>query len=89
MYNIELSNTAYKFLSGRKLPKDILDSIKSAVLGLGNDPKPPGCLKMKGFDGAYYRVRQGDFRVVYEVKDREKTVVIVYIGNRKDVYGRI
>jgi len=89
MYNIELSNTAYKFLSSKKLPQDTLDSIRDTIVDLGNDPRPPGCLKMKGFDCAYYRVRQGDYRVVYEVKDRDKKVVVVYIGNRRDVYKRM
>ena len=89
MYDIELSNTAYKFLNKSKLQKDILDSIEATILGLGDDPRPPGCLKMKGFNGAYYRVRQGDFRVVYEEKDREKIVVIVFIGNPGDVYRRL
>jgi mRNA interferase RelE/StbE len=89
MYKIELSNTAYKFLNKSKLPGDTMDSIKETIISLGDDPRPPGCLKMKGFDGAYYRVRKGDFRVVYEVKDKEKVVVIVHVGNRRDVYKRM
>jgi mRNA interferase RelE/StbE len=83
MYKIELSNTAYKFLNKSKLPKNIMVSIKDAIGSLGDETRPPGCLKMKGFDGAYYRIRQGDFRVVYE--DKGKTVVIVFIGNRRNI----
>ncbi len=89
MYKIELSKTAYKFLAGAKLPKDVLDPVKNRIVALGAEPRPPGCMKMKGFKGAYYRVRQGDFRVVYEVDDSGKRVVIVYVGNRRDVYKRI
>jgi mRNA interferase RelE/StbE len=89
MYNIELSNSSYKFLKSTKLPETIMNRIKEVITGLGDEPRPPGCIKMKGFDNSYYRVRQGDFRVVYEVIDRKKTVVIVHIGNRRDVYNRM
>ncbi len=89
MYKLELSATAYRILKSKKLiPKDNA-AIKDRILSLQNDPRSPGCEKLKGFDKNYYRVRQGNYRIVYEIKDTEKIVAIVFIGHRRDVYGKI
>jgi mRNA interferase RelE/StbE len=89
MYKLELSATAYRILkSGKLQPKDNA-AVKNRILSLQNDPRSPGCGKLKGFDKNYYRVRQGNYRVVYEIKDTEKIVVIVYVGHRRDVYRKL
>ena len=49
------------------------------------DPRPLGCEKLSGHEDRY-RVRQGDYRVVYAVDDAEKMVLIVKIGHRREVY---
>lgn len=51
---------------------------------LGRNPRPPGCEKLSGRD--QYRVRQGDFRVVYSVDDADLSALVVKIGHRRDVY---
>ena len=51
---------------------------------LADDPRPPGCVKLAG--GDRYRVRQGRYRIVYEIRDVELVVMIVRVGDRRDVY---
>ena len=52
---------------------------------LAGQPRPSGCEKLAGYDDRY-RVRQGDYRVVYAVDDAQRTVTIFKIGHRRDVY---
>ena len=54
------------------------------TLDLENDPRPPGCKKLKGRDA--YRIRVGDYRVIYEIQDDRLIVDVVTIGDRKNVY---
>ena len=55
------------------------------IQALADEPRPPGCEKLSGSDDRY-RVRQGSYRVVYEVDDSTLTVTVVKIGHRRDVY---
>jgi mRNA interferase RelE/StbE len=76
----------------RKSAADELDALSGKVLRniiakireLEANPRPPGCRKLSADEK--YQLRQGDFRIVYSVRDKEKTVVIVKIGHRKDIY---
>ena len=52
---------------------------------LAHDPRPPGCLKIIGADDAY-RVRVGDYRIVYQIEDRILVVYVIRIAHRSDVY---
>ena len=54
------------------------------IQDLGEEPRPPGCQKLSG--RALFRVRQGNYRIVYEVKDQELTILIVKVGDRKQIY---
>jgi mRNA interferase RelE/StbE len=56
------------------------------ISGLAEDPRPPGCQKLSGNDR--YRIRQGVYRVVYSIEDKQLTVFVVKVGHRKDVYRR-
>ena len=51
---------------------------------LGDEPRPPGATKLSGRE--LYRVRQGNYRIVYEIRDRELIIHIVKVGDRKNVY---
>ena len=51
---------------------------------LAENPRPPGCEKLSGYDR--YRLRQGRYRIVYEVRDNDVLVVVVKIGRRRDIY---
>ncbi len=69
-----------------RIPKKDLVRIIERLRSLENDARPLGCEKLSALDR--YRVRQGDYRIVYAVDDREKTVDIVKIGHRSEVYKR-
>jgi len=66
------------------IPKKDLRKILSRIKILAGDPRPPGCEKLTGQDR--YRMRQGRYRVLYSVEDEERTVTIVKVGHRKDIY---
>lgn len=66
------------------LPRKDRARIVRRISQLATDPRPPGCEKLSGHD--QYRVRQGDFRVVYSTDDAEPSVLVVKIGHRRDVY---
>ncbi len=54
------------------------------IQSLSENPRPPGCQKLSGYDR--YRIRQGNYRIVYEIRDFEVLVVVIKIGHRRDVY---
>jgi mRNA interferase RelE/StbE len=58
--------------------------IVQKIRTLADDPRPPGCQKLR--DRALYRLRQGRFRIVYSVEDETLTVLVVKVGDRKEVY---
>ena len=82
-YEIEVSQTAEKQI--RKLAHEPQLRILRAIQNLAQDPRPPGCRKLKGYDDVF-RIRVGMFRVIYSVEDRRITVVILKVGNRRQVY---
>jgi mRNA interferase RelE/StbE len=59
--------------------------IVTRILALADEPRPVGCEKLAGAEGRY-RVRQGQFRVVYAIDDASHTVEIVKVGHRREVY---
>jgi mRNA interferase RelE/StbE len=85
-YEVRLKPSAERAL--RKLPREIQRRIAKRLDSLTGDPRPPGCEKLAGAD-RLYRVRAGDYRVVYEVSDDVLVVLVVTIGHRGDVYRRL
>jgi len=81
-YQVTLKKSVIKDLE--KLPDIVLRRIQKAILGLSNNPRPDGCKKLKGRDD--YRVRVGDFRILYFIDDDLVTVEVVRVQHRKDVY---
>jgi mRNA interferase RelE/StbE len=65
-------------------PKADIKRVVKRILSLPNNPRPSGCEKLKGGEG--YRVRQGSYRIVYSVDDKEKSIVIIKVGHRREVY---
>ncbi|OPZ65468.1 MAG: Plasmid stabilization system protein [Candidatus Aerophobetes bacterium ADurb.Bin490] len=88
MYSIELSRSAYKWLKSAPAGMPELASVKKRMLELGSAPKPPGCEKLR-MKEEYYRIRQGNYRIVYEIDEKNKKVVIVAIGHRREIYRNI
>jgi mRNA interferase RelE/StbE len=68
----------------RTIPKKDLQKIILRIKALAGDPRPPGHEKLTGQER--YRIRQGHYRIVYSIQDKEFTVWVVKIGHRKDVY---
>jgi len=58
--------------------------ITDRIRRLAEDPRPPGCQKLSGRDR--YRIRQGVYRIVYFIHDKQLIVVVVKVGHRKDIY---
>jgi mRNA interferase RelE/StbE len=82
MYKIELRRLAQRSLD--KLPARDFNTVLSAVKSLADSPRPKGVEKLKGV--GLWRVRQGDYRVVYSIDDTQRLVVIVRVGHRREIY---
>ena len=82
-YKVEWKNSAYKEL--QKLPRPIITRVVAAVSELSNEPFPHGVKKLIGSEFSY-RIRIGDYRVVYEVFENRLIIEIIRVRHRKDVY---
>ena len=67
-----------------KLDKQIIPAIKSAIASLADNPRPYGYKKLKGEEA--FRIRVGDYRIIYEIDDGKIIVTVVSVGHRKDIY---
>jgi mRNA interferase RelE/StbE len=81
-YRVVLSRSARKELEG--IPDKIADRIVRQLEALSRFPRPTGCLKLKG--ASQWRIRIGDYRVIYEIDDSARLIDVGYIRHRKDVY---
>lgn len=68
----------------RAFPKQDLKRIMQRIRSLSDEPRPVGCEKLSGQER--YRVRQGVYRIVYEIEDEKLLVLVVKVGHRRDVY---
>ena len=68
----------------RVFPKQDVKRIMQRIRVLADDPRPSGCEKLSGQER--YRIRQGVFRIIYEIEDSRLVVLIVKVGHRRDVY---
>jgi len=71
----------------KKLPKGIIGKIINKIEKLKKDPLPEGCVKIRTTK-TFYRLRVGDYRIVYQVDKPGKRVIIYYIRHRKDIYKK-
>jgi mRNA interferase RelE/StbE len=81
-YHITLKKRAIKALE--KINEPHYSNIKEAIYSLADNPRPPGCKKLKGRDG--YRIRVADYRIIYDVFDDFLLVDVIDLGHRKDIY---
>jgi mRNA interferase RelE/StbE len=82
-YKIEWKRSATKELE--KLPRLMISKIVSAVDNLSSDPYPQGVRKLVGTE-ASYRIRIGDYRVLYNIIENKLIIEVIRVGHRKDVY---
>lgn len=81
-YKLQIKPSAVKEIEA--LPQKDRRRIIARIQRLSSDPRPPGCEKLSGHE--LYRVRQGNYRVLYTVQDTDVVVVVVRIGHRREVY---
>jgi mRNA interferase RelE/StbE len=81
-YQVFIERQALKSLA--KIPNDDRSAIEQKIRDLAGDPRPAGVKKLSGRDA--WRIRIGNYRVIYEINDRKLIVLVVVIGHRKDVY---
>jgi len=67
-----------------RLPDEIARRILARLAGLETNPRPPEVKKLKGRDA--WRIRLGDYRVIYEIHDRVLQILVIAVGHRREVY---
>ena len=82
-YRIEWKPSAARAF--RKLPRQVQDRIRPRVDVLASNPRPDGVKKLEGDENAW-RIRVGEFRVVYEIHDAVLMVMVLRVANRRDAY---
>lgn len=83
-YRVELRPAAVRAL--RKLDPQVRGRIQGVIALLAQDPRPPAARALQGRQG--FRVRAGDYRIIYTVKDDVLLVVVVAVGHRREIYER-
>ncbi len=82
-YSVTITRRAKKELEAISSPS--FEMIEAKVLALSKSPRPAGCKLLKGTE-RNWRIRSGDYRVVYEIDDATRTVTVLRIGHRKEIY---
>jgi mRNA interferase RelE/StbE len=83
VYEVLLERRAERDI--QRLPKEVFDRIIPHLKALSENPKPSGCRKISG-SRSDWRIRIGDYRVIYEVSEQEQVVKVMRIRHRKSVY---
>ena len=82
MYEVLLSPSAKR--DYKKLPREVLRIVNTAIDTLKSSPRPAGCKKLS--NRGSYRIRVADYRIIYEIHDKTVTVLIIRIRHRREVY---
>lgn len=89
-HSVEVSPAAARDLKqlAKQVSPEQLREIDDKIAALEKDPRPPGCKKLSGTKrgSSIYRIRTGNFRIVYEVVDESRRIEIARVRHRKDVY---
>ena len=83
-YRVEIKRSAGKELE--PLPAGDKRRVITRIRGLAHDPRPPGAKKLSGEEK--YRIRQGNYRILYQIHDEIITVVVVRIAHRREAYRK-
>ena len=82
-YSVQIASTAWRQMM--KLDEKTQGRVDDAIYALALEPRPSGCKKLRGMQETY-RVRVGNFRIIYDINDEVLNVLVVEIGNRRDIY---
>ena len=69
------------------LPDNLYNRTIKKIMALKENPRPRGCVKLKGYENEY-RIRIGDYRLIYEILDEELVVLLLHCKPRKDIYRK-
>jgi mRNA interferase RelE/StbE len=83
-YEVIISKRAAKEI--KALPHQEISKIFNKIKALADDPRPVGCKKLSGDNEDLYRIRSGDYRVIYTVEDVIKIVDVREVGHRREIY---
>jgi len=84
-YHVEIAPAAQRDF--KRLPPEIVRKVDVAILDLEQTPRPHGCTKLEGSEHEY-RVRVGDYRILYVIDDRARLVTIARVRHRRDAYRK-
>jgi mRNA interferase RelE/StbE len=84
-YEIIITKSIQKQLDN--LPNNIQERVYDKISQLAEEPRPDGVVKLKGYDNEY-RIRIGDYRLVYEIQDEQLIVLLLQCKHRRDVYKK-
>lgn len=82
-YKVVVPRPVQKQLDG--LPANAREQMLKRIIALKDNPRPAGCVKLKGYESEF-RIRVGDYRLRYEVRDDESLILLLHCRHRKDVY---
>jgi mRNA interferase RelE/StbE len=82
-YAVTIQRKAQKELDAVSSP--FYEKIEEELIALGDNPRPVGCQLMKGSERSW-RIRIGPYRLIYEIDDKTKTVTVIKVGHRREVY---
>lgn len=81
--NIDFHADVFKQL--QQLPRPVFAAVLRAIVALANEPRPSGCVKLAG-SASDWRIRIGEYRIVYEINDKQGTVTVFNVAHRREVY---
>ncbi len=84
-YTLEIIRRAERALED--IPERSEVHLREAILRLAENPRPAGCQKIQGRRNVY-RIRVGDYRVIYTIEDKQRFVLVLEIGHRREIYQR-
>ena len=82
MYRVEFSKHAARAF--RNLSPDIQRRLDPAILALAENPRPPGCVKLSA-EESLWRIRVGDYRLIYQIRDQALVILVVNVGHRREI----
>jgi len=81
-YTVVIKKSVQKLL--RKMTDELADKLENKMLTLEDNPRPIGYKKLKGRNA--FRIREGDYRIIYEINDLQIIVTVVNVGHRRNIY---
>ena len=82
MYRLEIGHIAHGQIAA--LPPRMIQRINEAIAGLANEPRPVGAKKLMGIE--VYRIRIGDYRILYTVNDESRLIIVYRVKHRREAY---